>query len=295
MTPIIEVKNLVKHYGDVKAVNDLSFAIKPGICFGLLGPNGAGKSTTIEMIEGVLEPTSGEMFYRGDVIGERFKNEVGIQFQATSLQEFLTVRETLLFFKRLYTKTLEWDELVELCSLEDLLDRDNKKLSGGQRQRLLLALALVNDPEIVFLDEPTTGLDPQARRNFWDLVRLVKSRNKTIILTTHYMEEANELCDEILIIDKGEIISQGTPAVLLDNHFGHSIVQIPTTDMSTDVLSRLSIRHVRQENWIEFQTPDQQQTIEQLLQQGVSLSGMRIRSWSLEDLFLELTGKALRQ
>jgi len=295
MTPIIEVKNLVKHYGDVKAVNDLSFAIKPGICFGLLGPNGAGKSTTIEMIEGVLEPTSGEMFYRGDVIGERFKNEVGIQFQATSLQEFLTVRETLLFFKRLYTKTLEWDELVQLCSLEDLLDRDNKKLSGGQRQRLLLALALVNDPQIVFLDEPTTGLDPQARRNFWDLVRLVKSRNKTIILTTHYMEEANELCDEVLIIDKGKIISQGTPDVLLDNHFGHSIVQIPITEMPVDVLSRLSIRHLVRDNWVEFQTPNQQQTIEQLLQLGISLSGMRIRSWSLEDLFLELTGKALRQ
>ncbi len=295
MTPIIEVKNLVKHYGDVKAVNDLSFAIKPGICFGLLGPNGAGKSTTIEMIEGVLEPTSGEMFYRGDEIGARFKNEVGIQFQATSLQEFLTVRETLLFFKNLYTKTLDWDELVELCSLDDLLDRDNKKLSGGQRQRLLLALALVNDPQVVFLDEPTTGLDPQARRNFWDLVRLVKSRDKTIILTTHYMEEANELCDEILIIDKGEIISQGTPGVLLDNHFGHSIIQIPATDMPMDVLSRLSIRHLVQENWIEFQTPDQQQTIEQLLQRGVSLNGMQIRSWSLEDLFLELTGKALRQ
>jgi len=295
MTPIIEVKNLVKHYGDVYAVNDLSFAIKPGICFGLLGPNGAGKSTTIEMIEGVLEPTSGSMYYRGEPIGERFKSEVGIQFQATSLQEFLTVRETLKFFKNLYVETLDWDELVELCSLEELLERDNKKLSGGQRQRLLLALALVNDPQIVFLDEPTTGLDPQARRNFWELVRLVKSRNKTIILTTHYMEEASELCDEILIIDKGEIISHGTPDVLLDNHFGQSIVQIPTEQIADDILSEISIKHTIRNSWVEFQTADQQQTIEQLLKHGISLQEMRLRSWSLEDLFLELTGKALRQ
>ncbi len=295
MPPIIEVKHLVKHYGDVKAVNDLSFSIEAGICFGLLGPNGAGKSTTIEMIEGVLEPTSGSLYYHGEIIGERFQNEVGIQFQATSLQEFLTVRETLRFFKNLYNKTLAWDELIDLCSLEDILDRDNQKLSGGQRQRLLLALALINDPQVIFLDEPTTGLDPQARRNFWDLIRLIKRRSKTVILTTHYMEEANALCDEILIIDKGEIIAQGTPDVLLDNHFGHSIIQIPCLDLSQDKLEQLNIRHTKTEHWVEFQTPNQQQTIEQLLKNGISLGGMRIRAWSLEDLFLALTGEALRQ
>ncbi|HFE38206.1 MAG TPA: ABC transporter ATP-binding protein [Gammaproteobacteria bacterium] len=295
MMPVIQVKNLVKHYDDVEAVNGLSFSIESGICFGLLGPNGAGKSTTIEMIEGVLQADSGEILYRGKPIGSRFQNEVGIQFQATSLQEFLTVRETLAFFKNLYVKTLPWDELVALCALGDLLDRDNQKLSGGQKQRLLLALALVNDPQIVFLDEPTTGLDPQARRNFWDLVRLVKSRNKTIVLTTHYMEEASELCDEILIIDQGKIISQGTPAVLLDNHFGHSIVQIPAEDIAEHLLSKLSFHYKVKENWIEIQTPNQQQIIETLLKLGISLQNMRLRSWSLEDLFLELTGKALRQ
>jgi len=295
MEHIIEIKQLEKHYTDVKAVNGLSFGVKPGICFGLLGPNGAGKTTTIEMMEGVLEPTAGEILYKGRAIGSQFKNEAGIQFQATSLQEFLTVRETLQLFKNLYAKNLDWDELIELCSLQDLLDRDNKKLSGGQRQRLLLALALVNDPELVFLDEPTTGLDPQARRNFWDLVRLVRSRNKTIILTTHYMEEAFELCDEIVIVDKGQLIAEGSPQVLLKNHFGDSIVQIPQRDMNPGHLGQLELRHEIRGEWIEFQTHDPQKIIEALLKEKVSLTGMRLRAWSLEDLFIHLTGKQLRQ
>jgi len=294
MEPIIEIKNLEKHYGDVKAVNGLSFGIKPGICFGLLGPNGAGKTTTIEMMEGVLEPSAGEILYKGQAIGSQFKNEAGIQFQATSLQEFLTVRETLQLFKNLYAKNLDWNELVELCSLQELLDRDNQKLSGGQRQRLLLALALVNDPELVFLDEPTTGLDPQARRNFWDLVRLVRSRNKTIILTTHYMEEAFELCDEIVIVDKGKLIAEGSPEVLLKNHFGDSIVQIPQKDIDSFQLEKLGMKHKAQGEWVEFQTHDPQVIIEALLKVGVSLAGMRLRAWSLEDLFIHLTGKELR-
>lgn len=295
MEHIIEIKQLEKHYADVKAVNGLSFGVKPGICFGLLGPNGAGKTTTIEMMEGVLEPTAGEILYKGQAIGSQFKNEAGIQFQATSLQEFLTVRETLQLFKSLYTRNLDWDELVELCSLQDLLDRDNKKLSGGQRQRLLLALALVNDPELVFLDEPTTGLDPQARRNFWDLVRLVRSRNKTIILTTHYMEEAFELCDEIVIVDKGQLIAEGSPQVLLKNHFGDSIVQIPQHDIDAGRLKQLELRHELRGEWVEFQTHDPQIIIEALLKIDVSLTGMRLRAWSLEDLFIHLTGKQLRQ
>lgn len=295
MSAIVEVNNLVKHYSNVKAVNGLSFSIKPGICFGLLGPNGAGKTTTIEMIEDITEPTSGEILYKGEAIGQRFKNEAGIQFQATALQEFLTVRETIQCFKDLYSNTMDWDELISLCSLEDLLDRDNKKLSGGQRQRLLLALALVNDPEIVFLDEPTTGLDPQARRNFWDLVRLVRSRNKTIVLTTHYMEEANELCDEIIIVDQGQIIAQGTPKVLLKNHFGDSIIQIPDENITQAILESLSLKHNKLVEWIEFQTSDIHKTLDALMQAGVSLNGMRLRSWSLEDLFIALTGKQLRQ
>jgi len=296
MKPIIEIKHLEKHYAETKAVDGLSFAIQPGICFGLLGPNGAGKTTTIEMMEGVTEPTSGEILYKNKPIGTHFRNEAGIQFQATSLQEFLTVKETLQLFYNLYPKNIAWDELIELCALKDLLERDNKKLSGGQRQRLLLALALVNDPELVFLDEPTMGLDPQARRNFWDLVRLIRNRNKTIILTTHYMEEAFELCDEIVIVDQGKLIAQGSPDTLLKNHFGDSIVQIPTKDINEGQLSQLSDYQsdIRGE-WVEFQTHDPQIIIEALLKVSVTLSNMRLRTWNLEDLFIALTGEKLRQ
>jgi len=294
MTPLIEIKNLVKHYGDVHAVNDLSLSIPKGICFGLLGPNGAGKSTTIEITEGILPPTSGDILYKGQPLGINFKEQAGIQFQATALQEFLTVKETLKMFHDLYEKTMPWDELVSLCDLGDLLDRDNKHLSGGQRQRLLLALALVNDPEVLFLDEPTTGLDPQARRNFWDLVKLIRARNKTIVLTTHYMDEAYELCDEIVIVDKGKIIAQGTPQALLKNHFGETIIQLPDTVLSEAIAQSMGLRFIIQSNWVEIQTSDADETIKRLLEKNISLTQLRLREWSLEDLFIALTGKQLR-
>ena len=294
MSPLIEIKNLVKHYGEVHAVNDLSLSIPKGICFGLLGPNGAGKSTTIEICEGILPATSGEVLFKGAPLGNEFREQAGIQFQATSLQEFLTVRETLKMFHDLYEKTMPWDDLISLCNLEELLDRDNKHLSGGQRQRLLLALALVNDPEIVFLDEPTTGLDPQARRNFWDLVKLIRARDKTIVLTTHYMDEAYELCDEIVIVDKGKIIAQGTPQSLLKNHFGETIIQLPDTILTDQLAQSLGFRYVIRNNWTEVQTANSHQTIQQLLQADISLTQLRLREWSLEDLFIALTGKQLR-
>lgn len=294
MSPLIEIKNLVKHYGEVHAVNDLSLSIPKGICFGLLGPNGAGKSTTIEICEGILPATSGEVLFKGAPLGNEFREQAGIQFQATSLQEFLTVRETLKMFHDLYEKTMPWDDLISLCNLEELLDRDNKHLSGGQRQRLLLALALVNDPEIVFLDEPTTGLDPQARRNFWDLVKLIRARDKTIVLTTHYMDEAYELCDEIVIVDKGKIIAQGTPQSLLKNHFGETIIQLPDTVLTDQLAQSLGFRYVIRNNWTEVQTADSHQTIQRLLQADISLTQLRLREWSLEDLFIALTGKQLR-
>jgi len=294
MPSIIEIKNLVKHYGDVHAVNDISLSIPKGICFGLLGPNGAGKSTTIEITEGILEPSSGEILYKGQPLGDTFREQVGIQFQATALQEFLTVKETLKMFHDLYDKTMPWDELVTLCDLEELLDRDNKHLSGGQRQRLLLALALVNDPEVLFLDEPTTGLDPQARRNFWELVKLIRARNKTIVLTTHYMDEAYELCDEIVIVDKGKIIAQGTPKSLLKNHFGETIIQLPDSVLNDETAKSIGLRFVIKNNWTEIQSSDAHSTIELLLKHNISLSQLRLREWSLEDLFIALTGKQLR-
>ena len=216
---VLEVKGLKKYFGQVKAVDGISLKIKKGLCFGLLGPNGAGKTTTVEVMEGVTKPTSGEIFYKGRTLDDRYREEIGIQFQKTSLQDFLKVKEVLELFSSFYEKTLPLEQIIEECSLGDLLDRDHRKLSGGQAQRLLLGLALINDPEVLFLDEPTTGLDPQARRNFWDLINQIKKRNKTIVLTTHYMEEAYALCDEIAIMDKGKILLEGPPRKLLKEHF----------------------------------------------------------------------------
>jgi ABC-2 type transport system ATP-binding protein len=223
----LEARNLVKHYPGVRAVNGVSFSVPEGTCFGLLGPNGAGKTTTVEIIEGVTRPTSGEVRYFGEIAGARFRQEAGIQFQNTALQDHITVIETLRMFRALYDRQANLDEVIEQCSLGDLLDRDNRKLSGGQRQRLLLAVALVNRPRLVFLDEPTTGLDPQARRNFWTLVQNIRRGGATIVLTTHYMDEAQVLCDEIAIMDEGNIVKQGAPDALLFERYGDTLIDLP--------------------------------------------------------------------
>ena len=223
----LEARNLVKEYPGVLAVDGVSFGVREGTCFGLLGPNGAGKTTTVEIIEGVIRATSGEVRYYGEIAGDRFRQETGIQFQNTALQDHITVRETLEMFHALYERQADLDHVIELCSLGDLLDRDNRKLSGGQRQRLLLAVALVNRPRLVFLDEPTTGLDPQARRNFWTLVKRIREEGATIVLTTHYMDEAQVLCDEIAIMDEGKIVTQGTPEQLLFDRFGDELLHLP--------------------------------------------------------------------
>jgi len=293
MASVIEVKELVKTYPGVRAVDNVSLAIREGICFGLLGPNGAGKTTLIEIVEGIQRPDSGSTAYKGAPVGDRFRKEAGIQFQVTSLQEFLTVRETLRLFKDLYTTTMDLGEVIRLCALDEFLDRDTRNLSGGQRQRLLMALAIINDPHVLFLDEPTTGLDPQSRRNFWDLINLIKSRGKTIVLTTHYMDEAYTLCDEIAIMDRGRIILQGTPEHLLKEHFGNVVLQFPEEDVGAK-LDGLRLCAATQHGWCEIQTRDVDGTIRTLLERGVSLNRMNMRSWSLEDLFISLTGKDLR-
>ncbi|HZR34603.1 MAG TPA: ABC transporter ATP-binding protein [Nevskia sp.] len=291
MPAILEARDLVKHYPRVRAVDGISFEVREGSCFGLLGPNGAGKSTTIEMLEGLLKPTSGEVLFRGAPLGSHYRERVGIQFQNTALQEHLTTRENLRFFSALYPKRRPLDELIRLCRLEEFLDRDTSKLSGGQRQRLLLAIALVNDPEVMFLDEPTTGLDPQARRNFWDLVQGIKAQGRTIVLTTHYMEEAYLLCDEIAIVDHGRIIARGGPAALLAEHFDDSVLELPLEEArklgdAAGCLQRGDIA--------EIHTPDINGAVARLLAAGVSLAQLRIRPRTLEDLFLELTGRELR-
>jgi ABC-2 type transport system ATP-binding protein len=293
MIPILEVRNLIKRYPTVNAVDGISFSVPEGICFGLLGPNGAGKTTTIEMMESILTPTSGDILYRGEPIGPRFREEAGILFQKTALQDFLTVRQTLALFRGLYDRGLEVEDVIRLCALEKLAGRDNRKLSGGQQQRLLLAIALVNDPAILFLDEPTTGLDPQARRNFWELIQSIKARNKTIILTTHYMDEAELLCDDIAIMDGGKIIARGGPRQLLQEHFEEVLLDLPREDFPP-IARTLPLKFFESTDRIEIATHDLESTLRLLMDANVPLKHLRIRPPNLEDLFLDLTGKELR-
>jgi len=291
--PILEVREVVKRYAAVTAVDGVSFAVASGTCFGLLGPNGAGKTTTIEIMEGILGATSGEVRYRGEPLGRRSREESGILFQKTALQDFLTVRQSLTLFRNLYTRGHPVDELVSLCALEKLQGRDTRKLSGGQQQRLLLAIALANDPSVLFLDEPTTGLDPQARRNFWELVQSIKASRKTIILTTHYMEEAELLCDEIAIMDRGRIIAQGGPRALLREHFAETLLELPKQEFP-EAARALPLRLFEAGERIEITTDNLDATLRLLMDAHVPLTNLRIRPPNLEDLFLELTGKELR-
>lgn len=292
-TPILEVRDLVKQYPALTAVNGISFAVPEGSCFGLLGPNGAGKTTTVEIMEGILAPTSGEVLYRGESLGARFQEEAGILFQETALQNFLTVRQSVAMFRGLYRRGLDIDEVLKLCSLEKLAHRDNRKLSGGQRQRMLLAIALVNDPAVLFLDEPTTGLDPQARRNFWALVQSIKAQRKTILLTTHYMEEAEVLCEEIAIVDRGRIVAQGPPQRLLKEHFAEVLLELPRQDFP-QAARRLPLQLIEASDRVEITTDDLDGTLRTLISAHVPLRNLRIRPPNLEDLFLELTGRELR-
>ncbi|MES9830948.1 MAG: ABC transporter ATP-binding protein [Candidatus Thiodiazotropha sp. DIVDIV] len=291
---MIEARNLCKHYPGVKAVNGVSFNIPRGVCFGLLGPNGAGKTTTVEMLEGIITPSSGTILYKGKPLGQRFRDEAGIMFQHTALQEFIQVDEALKMFQRFYTNPRTIEDLVEACALEEFLTRDTRKLSGGQKQRLLLAIALINNPDVVFLDEPTTGLDPQSRRNLWNQVRRIKAENKTLVLTTHYMEEAFELCDEIIIMDHGVIIAQGNPHTLLADHFDNSVISLPQKALPEGFNPDEGTSMHPQGEIIEILSKDVDTTIRHLTSHQVSLKQLQVRSPTLEDLFLELTGHHLR-
>jgi ABC-2 type transport system ATP-binding protein len=259
MQPILEVHHLSKRFAKLEAVRDVSFQVRPGICFGLLGPNGAGKTTTMEIVEDIIEATSGEILYNGRPRTASFREEIGIQFQHTSLLNFLTVDETLATFARLFTKPADTKEIAHRCQLTDLGKQRNDRLSGGQTQRLMLALALINEPRLIFLDEPSTGLDPQARRNLWEIIRQLKEEGRTLILTTHSMEEAEYLCDEIAIMDQGTIIAGGSPEELIHRHGGGSSIILPDTGEPHD------------------------------------LQGVALHTANLEDVFLNLTGKKLRE
>lgn len=219
MLPIISVSNLVKRYGDFTAVKGISFEVQEGEIFGLLGPNGAGKTTTLEIIETLRDKTSGTIMVDGmnlDKSPNDIKLIIGVQLQSAGYYPNLNLRQLIALFAGLYNREVDSMKLLDLVNLRDKAHAKYKSLSGGQKQRFSIATTLINDPKIIFLDEPTTGLDPQARRNLWDLIRQVRDRNTTVVLTTHYMDEAEELCDRVAIVDSGEIISIDTPAGLID-------------------------------------------------------------------------------
>ncbi len=232
------------------------------------------------------------VLYKGKPLGDQFRKEAGIMFQSTALQDYITVRETLQMFADFYPRHADLDELIKRCNLTQYIEQDNRQLSGGQRQRLLLAIALVNDPDIIFLDEPTTGLDPQARQNFWDLINDIKAEGKTIVLTTHYMDEAYTLCDEIAIMDHGKIIAQGAPKALLEAHFNNVVLRLPETEISN--VDALPFTINKRKGYIEITTCDVNKVVSTLIKNNISLAQLQIRTRTLDDLFLELTGKELR-
>ena len=287
--PILEVKDLYKRFGEIEAVRGISFDVPVGSCLGLLGHNGAGKTTTVEMLEGITRPDGGSILYKGKPLGSQLQDEAGIMFQHTALQDFITAKEALQMFARLYTNTPDLDKVIEQFRLGPLLKQDTRRLSGGQRQRLLLAIALINDPDIVFLDEPTTGLDPHARRYFWDLIDEIKEQGKSIILTTHYMEEAYRLCDSIIIMTEGSIITEGTPDQLLKKHFNDVVLTLPWDELPDSLRDNDNVFQKR--DIAEIITADPDGEIRALQSAGTPLVNLRIRERTLEDLFLTLTSQ----
>ena len=293
MQPLLEVKNLVKKYKTVDAVDGISFSIPSGICFGLLGPNGAGKTTALEVIEDIIPPTSGDVLYNGTARSSSFREEVGIQFQHTTLLNFMTVRETLATFQKLYRDAESLEYLIDICRLNDIQGQMNDKISGGQAQRLMLALALINKPRLVFLDEPSTGLDPQARRYLWEIILGIKEEGKTIVLTTHSMDEAEYLCDEIAIMDHGKIIAQGSPAELIEQYCQGGSISLPRGNLKISA-DLLPYPHSEVNGRIEIMPDKINSGIEKLLSMNIDLTGMSVHSPNLEDVFLHLTGRTLR-
>jgi len=291
--PIIEAIDVSKHYGSLTAVDHLDMSVPPGVCFGLLGPNGAGKTTLIEIIEDIIPPSSGEVRYRGKPRASSFREEIGIMFQQTALMGFMTVYETLKTFHALYHHAHDIEALIDLCHLDDIRKQLNDRISGGQRQRLLLALALINQPQLLFLDEPSTGLDPQARRNLWDIVDRVKQDGKTIILTTHYMEEAQQLCDVVAVVDKGRIIAQGTPQELISLHAQGIRIILPEEAVQ-DKLAGIALETEPMDGRLAIHVKDMNTAIETFLDRGIDLTDMRVLNPTLETVFLNLTGRQLR-
>ncbi len=289
----LEVKNLHKKYENVHAVKGVSFNIKSGICLGLLGPNGAGKSTIMEILEDIQSPTEGEILFYGHPRGLDYRERIGIQFQSTALQDYMYVQEALKTFSSFYKKPYSSEAIIKTCRLEDLLHRDHRYLSGGQRKRLLLGLSLINNPELIFLDEPTTGLDPVSRREFWQLVEFIKKQGRTVILSTHYMDEASSLCDEIIIINQGKIFDQGPPKSLLLKYFEGTKILFPLC-YKKNLITQLSHEYVEKDGHIEFKTKNIKLFMQELVSKNISINDMEVRPYTLDDLFVHLTGQSLK-
>lgn len=310
MATAIQCRDLRKTYDDgkVEAVRGLNLEIEAGECFGLLGPNGAGKTTTIEILEGLLPPTSGQV----TILGQNWKDNahelresMGISLQETRLSEKLTVLETIELFSGFYRQPRSPVEVLEQMQLGEKADAWVGKLSGGQRQRLAVATALVGNPKILFLDEPTTGLDPQSRRQLWDIIRTFQQAGGTVLLTTHYMDEAERLCDRLAIVDHGQVIAEGTPADLIERLGGHHMVEFQVSGNSNgdtvDIWKALpGVESVRDDNgFICLNVHEPHLTIPALLdavkKQGEQLLHLTTRQASLEDVFVRLTGRHLRE
>ncbi len=307
MASAISVKGLTKNYGDFAAVRGIDFEVCEGEVFGLLGPNGAGKTTTVEILEGLRARTGGVVTVLGRDPGvevRKLKDNIGVCLQATNLPDKITLREAMVLFGAFYTRNVGEDQLLQRLQLWEKRNQPYSQISGGQKQRLALALALINDPQLVFLDEPTTGLDPQVRLEIHNLIEEMHTGGKTILLTTHYIEEAERLCDRVAIVDEGKIIAIGTPAELIAQTIGGSLIEIrcarplPAEGVPSiieaekahfsDDRKELSVFATRPARTIV----DLVKWIDQL---GIELEDFHLKRPTLEDVFLELTGKKLRE
>lgn len=296
---VIEVQGLRKHYGSIKAVDGIDLSVEPGEFFGVLGPNGAGKTTTLELIEGIRQADDG----RVEVFGEppwprnpKLLPRIGVQHQATAFFDFLTAREQLEVFADLYgSPRSRVDELLDKVGLTEFAGHQTKKLSGGQQQRLSIAAALVHDPELVFLDEPSAALDPQARRNLWDLLSEINDDGRTVVLTTHYMEEAEYLCDRVAIIDHGHILAVDTPANLVRGLDAPTHITVPEGAVDDDAARALvgSEGYTVDNGSMTLSTHSPSAVLVQLAERD-ALDGLQVHGATLEDVFLELTGREFR-
>ncbi len=299
----IEVDRLTKRYGDFLAVNDISFTVRKGEVFAFLGPNGAGKTTTVEIIETIRTPTSGEVTLLGmDVTKKKqdIVHRIGVLPQGFSSFDRITVRETIQYYSRLFSVDTDIDGLIELVNLRDKTKEQYKNLSGGLKQRLGIAIALVNDPEVVFLDEPTTGLDPRARHEVWEVLLGLKKKGKTVFLTTHYMEEAELLADTVAIISKGKLIAMGSPGELIKNNANYLVLTLQYVDEKAfEIVRKMGFEpifdnHKNIKVRVEH-TEDVEKILNTIRDARALYLGLDVRKPNLEEVFLKLTGEALRE